>query len=56
MSVTSFEHRVIELCSRTVNANNDEEVRKLSAELRQILHDHIEQLRRRLVFTSKLLG
>jgi biopolymer transport protein ExbB/TolQ len=52
MNVTSFENRVIELCSRAVKAEDDEEVRRLAAELRQILHERIEQLRRRLAFTS----
>lgn len=52
MSVTSFENRVIDLCSRAVKAEDDEEVRRLAAELRQILHERIEQLRRRLVFTA----
>jgi hypothetical protein len=52
MSVISFETRVIELCSRAVNAEDDEEVRQLAQELRQILHERIEQLRSRLAFTS----
>jgi hypothetical protein len=43
---------VIELCSRAVNAEDDEEVRQLAQELRQILHERIEQLRSRLAFTS----
>jgi hypothetical protein len=52
MNVTLFENRVHELCSRAVNAEDDEEVRRLAAELRQILHERIEQLRKRLTFTS----
>jgi hypothetical protein len=52
MNVTSFENRVIELCSRAVSAEDDEEVRRLAEELRQILHERIEQLRSRLTFTS----
>jgi len=52
MSVASFENRVIELCSRAVNTEDDEEVRRLAAELRQILHERIEELRRRLAFTA----
>jgi hypothetical protein len=56
MNVTSFENRVIELCSRAVSAEDDEEVRELAEELRQILHERIEQLRSRLVFTSIAAG
>ena len=52
MSVTSFENRVIELCSLAVSAEDDEEVRQLAEELRQILHERIEELRSRLMFTS----
>jgi hypothetical protein len=52
MSVASFENRVLGLCSRAVSAEDDEEVRQLAEELRQILHERIEQLRSRLVFTS----
>ena len=52
MSVTSFENRVIELCSLTVSAEDDEEVRQLAEELRQILHERIEELRGRLMLTS----
>lgn len=52
MSVTSLENRVMDLCSRAVSAEDDEEVQRLVAELRQILHESIEQLRSRLVFTS----
>jgi len=44
MSITPFENRVIELCSRAVSAEDDEEVRRLAEELRQILHERIEQL------------
>ena len=44
MSGISFENRVIELHSRTVSAEDDEEVRRLAEELRQILHERIEQL------------
>jgi hypothetical protein len=51
MSVTLFENRVIELCSRAVSAEDDEEVRQLAEELRQILHERIEEVRSRLVFT-----
>ena len=42
----------MDLCSRAVSAEDDEEVRRLVAELRQILHERIEQLRSKLVFTS----
>jgi hypothetical protein len=42
----------MDLCSRAVSAEDDEEVQQLVAELRQILHERIEQLRSRLVFTS----
>jgi hypothetical protein len=52
MIVTSFENRVIQLCSRAVSAEDDEEVRRLAEELRLILHERIEQLRSRLVLTS----
>jgi len=52
MSEISFENRVIELRSRAVSAEDDEEVRQLAEELRQILHERIEQLRSRLVSTS----
>jgi hypothetical protein len=52
MSVTSQENRVMDLCLRAVSAEDDEEVRRLATELRQILHERIEQLRSRLVFTS----
>lgn len=52
MNITTFENRVIDLCSRAVNAEDDEEVQQLAAELRQMLHERIEQLRRRLIFTS----
>jgi hypothetical protein len=52
MSITPFENRAFELCSRAVSAEDDEEVRQLAEELRQILHERIEQLRSRLVFTS----
>ena len=52
MSVTLFENRVIELCSRAVSAEDDEEVRQLAEELRQILHDRIEEVRSSLAFTS----
>jgi hypothetical protein len=41
---------VIELCSRAVSAEDEEEVRQLAEELRQILHERIEELRSRLVF------
>ena len=52
MSVASFENRVIELCSRTVSAENDEEARQLAEELRQILHERIEEVRSSLAVTS----
>ena len=52
MSEISFENRVIELRSRTVSAEDDEEVRRLAEELRQILHERIEQLRSRLAHTA----
>jgi hypothetical protein len=52
MSVTSFENRVIELCSRAVSAEDDEEARQLAEELRQTLHERIEEVRSSLVFTS----
>ncbi|MGA7513674.1 MAG: hypothetical protein WBW46_12320 [Candidatus Sulfotelmatobacter sp.] len=52
MNITTFENRVIDLCSRAVNAEDDEEVQQLAAELRQMLHERIEQLRRRLIFAS----
>ncbi|SRR6266852_305453 len=51
MSGTSFEDRVMDLCSRTVAAEDDKEIQQLAAELRQILHERIEQLRSRLVLT-----
>ena len=56
MIVTSFETRVTDLCSRAVNAEDDEEVRRLAGELRQILHERIEQLRRKLVVSSIVSG
>jgi hypothetical protein len=56
MIVTSFETRVTDLCSRAVTAEDDEEVRRLSGELRQILHERIEQLRRKLVVSSIVSG
>jgi hypothetical protein len=56
MSVTSFENRVLDLCSRAVNTEDDEEVRQLAAELRHILHERIEQLRRKLTVTSIAAG
>jgi hypothetical protein len=56
MSVTSFESRVLDLCSRAVNAEDDEEVQRLAAELRQILHERIEQLRRKLTVTTVVSG
>jgi hypothetical protein len=52
MSEISFENRVIELRSRAVSAEDDEEVHRLAEELRQILHERIEQLRSRLVLTA----
>jgi len=52
MSETSFENRVIELRTRAVRAEDDEEVRRLAEELRQILHERIEQLRSRLALTA----
>jgi hypothetical protein len=52
MSEISFENRVIELRSRAVSAEDDEEVRRLAEELRRILHERIEQLRSRLVLTA----
>jgi hypothetical protein len=52
MNVASFENRVIELCYRAINTEDDEEVRRLASELRQILHERIEHLRERLVSTS----
>jgi len=51
MSGTSFEDQVMDLCSRTVAAEDDKEIQQLAAELRQILHERIEQLRSRLVLT-----
>ena len=51
MSGTSFEDRVMDLCSRTVTAEDDKEIQRLAAELRQVLHERIEELRRRLVLT-----
>lgn len=52
MSETSFENRVIELRSRAMSSEDDEEVRRLAEELRQILHERIEQLRSRLAVTA----
>lgn len=52
MSEISFENRVIELRSRAVSAEDDEEVHRLAEELRQMLHERIEQLRSRLVLTA----
>jgi hypothetical protein len=52
MSEISFENRVIELRSRAVSAEDDEEVRRLAEELRRILHERIEQLRSNLVLTA----
>jgi len=51
MSDTSFEDRVMDLCSRTVAAEDDKEIQQLATELRQILHERIEELRSRLVLT-----
>jgi len=42
----------MELCSRAVIAEDDKEVQRIVAELRDLLHDRIEQLRRRLIFTT----
>jgi hypothetical protein len=52
MHIASFENRVMDLCSRAVNAQDDKEVQQLIAELRDLLHERIEQLRNRLVFTT----
>ena len=52
MSEISFENRVIEVRSRAVSAEDDEEVRRLAEELRRILHERIEQLRSKLVLTA----
>jgi hypothetical protein len=56
MSATSFENRVIELCSRAVKAEDDEEVRQLAEELRQILHERVEQLRSRLGVSTSIVS
>jgi hypothetical protein len=52
MRVASFEDRVMDLCSRAVNAEDDKEVQQLVAELRELLHERIEQLRNSLAFTA----
>jgi biopolymer transport protein ExbB/TolQ len=52
MSEISFENRLIELRSRALSAEDDEEVHRLAEELRQMLHERIEQLRSRLVLTA----
>ena len=51
MGSTSFEDRVMDLCSRTVAAEDDKEIQQLATELRQILHQRIEELRSSLVLT-----
>ena len=40
-----FEKRVMVLCAEALVADDDGDVRKLLAELRLVLHQHIEQLR-----------
>lgn len=52
MNTTSFEDRVTDLCSRALTSRDDDEVKQLVTELRQVLHERIEELRRRLAFSS----
>ena len=42
----------MELCSRAVIAEDDTEVQRIVAELRDLLHERIEQLRQRLIYTT----
>ena len=42
----------MELCSRAVIAEDHKEVQRIVAELRDLLHERIEQLRQRLIFTT----
>ena len=42
----------MELCSRAVIAEDDKEVQRIVAEVRDLLHERIEQLRQRLIFTT----
>lgn len=44
-----FEERVTVLCAQALAADDDAQVRKLLAELRLVLHQHIEQLRSSLL-------
>jgi hypothetical protein len=41
----------MDLCSRAVTAADDKEVQQLAAELRQVLHEHIEEVRTAIAFT-----
>jgi hypothetical protein len=53
MKRTWFENRVMDLCCRAVKAEDDAEVQRLVAELRQVLHERIQQLRSKLVVMSE---
>ena len=44
-----LEERVTVLCAQALAADDDSEVRKILAELRLVLHQHIEQLREGLI-------
>jgi hypothetical protein len=44
-----FERRVTALCAQALAADNDNDVRAILAELRMLLHQHIEQLRNGLL-------
>jgi len=42
----------MELCSRAVIAEDDKEVQRIVAEVRDLLHERIEELRQRLILTT----
>lgn len=44
-----FEELVTILCAQALAADNDSEVRKILAELRVVLHQHVDQLRKELL-------
>ena len=52
-----FEERATVLCAQALTANDETEVRKILAELRLVLHQHIEQLRGGLlvVYTESMI-
>lgn len=49
MSFTVEQNRIKQLCTQMLSAEDEAEIRRLSAELQTAIHEQIESLRRKVV-------